>query len=784
MHLPNLISDLTLILIVAAITTILFKKLNQPLVLGYIVAGFLIGPNLRLIPTVMEIESIMIWSEIGVIILMFALGLEFSFHKLANVGQTAILLATTEVCGMLLCGFGIGMAMGWGKADSLILGAVLSMSSTTIIIKAFEELHLKGKKFTEMVFGGLIVEDIIGIFVMVFFSTVSASKGADGATIAITIAQLLLYLVLWLLLGIYIIPTLLRKANRLMNDETLLIVSLGVCFGMVWIFTHIGFSVALGAFIAGSILAGTVQSEKIEHLNKPIKDLFGSVFFISVGMLVDPAVIIEYAVPILLVTIVTIVGKLFFSQLGVLFAGNRLHTAIYCGASLAQIGEFSFIIVQLAIALNLADSFMYPVIVSVSVITTFTTPFFIKHAETIYNIVTKVMPNKIHQKLDSYTSDTQAEQEKDNHWKQFLKTYFTGFLIYTVVIIGIMQGSVLFAAPFIEGFMPGSGGKWLCLVITLLMMAPFIRVLLYQRNKELTLLLIRNKTNRLPMHFFIFIRVAVSIFLVTLTINRFVEVPLLWLVLPALLIIILLSRFDPLLGRYLHIEAHFLANFNEKQLTEWALNEKGESIESWLTDELWVAQYRYVLSSAECSAASKLRRFLANADPELADLVWRKFHNINVIKIISGRKYINIPDNTHKLHDGDTLVMLGKKAQIESFHQTIDTCHLAAIEHTPIDTLRNFIADQDYDHEERQLLCFALDVSKDSRFAGKSVKNSGIRKKWNCLVVGIQRDIYPIVYPDIQTILMPGDKVWLLGSQKMFRNLIHEGLIEADLDQE
>lgn len=779
MHLPNLISDLTLILITAAVTTLLFKKLNQPLVLGYIVAGILTGPHLRLIPSVMDIENIMVWSEIGVIILMFALGLEFSFHKLANVGQTAILLAMTEVLGMLLFGLGIGTALGWNLSDSMILGAVLSMSSTTIIIKAFEELDLKGKKFTEIVFGGLIVEDIIGIFVMVFLSTIAISKGAGGSEIAFTIVKLLFYLVLWLLLGIYIIPTLLRKANRLMNDETLLVVSLGVCFGMVLLFVRIGFSEALGAFIAGSILAGTMQSERIEHLNKPVKDLFGSIFFISVGMMVDPSVIVEFAVPIILITLVTILGKLTFSPLGVILAGNRLHTAVYCGASLAQIGEFSFIIVQLAITLNLVDSFMYPVVVSVSVVTTFTTPFCIKHAENIYNIVKKILPDKVHQKLDSYTSDTQTDQEKDSHWKQFLKKYFTGMLIYSVIIVGIIQFSTLAAAPFINKFIPGIFSNILCMAITLLLVAPFIRVLLYPRNKELTLLLIRNRANHLPMRFFIFLRAALSIFFIMYIIHRFMAAPFWWLIIPSIIITVLLSRFDALLGRYLQIEARFLTNFNEKRLNEWALNEKGESICDWISDELWVSQYRFKCDHGVMALMQRFKRFRGGEDPVVANLMNLKLYGINVIKVITGKKHINIPYSTQKLHDGDILFLLGAKAQIESYSSSP---RRMLFEHAPPVLLRDFIMDQDENHEERHIHCFAVDVVKNSFFADKSIKNSGIRKKWNCLVIGIQRDVYPIVYPDIRTILTPGDKVWLIGSQKTFKNLVHDGLIETDFE--
>ena len=428
---------------------------------------------------------------------------------------------------------------------------------------------------------------------MVFLSTFAVSQGAGAGEIAWTIVQLLFYLILWLLLGIYLIPMLLKKAQRLMNDETLLIVSLGLCLGMVLLFVRIGFSSALGAFIAGSILAGAMHSVRIEHLTKPIKDFFGAVFFISVGMMVDPAIIIQYAGPVLLISLVTILGKLLFSGMGVLFSGNRLHTAVLCGASLAQIGEFAFIIVLLAINLNLASGFLYPVIVSVSVVTTFTTPFCIRSAEKIYSLIRKILPDRLLDRLDTYTSDTQTEQEKDDLWKRFLKTWFTGLIIYTVVIIGIIQLNIFLIAPFLHRFLQGIGANLLSTLIPLVLMAPFLLSLLYRRNKDVTLLMMRNRTNRLPLFVFMFLRLILAVFLIMYTINRFMGISMAWLVLPALGIIIFLPRIDSVFGRYLQIEARFLANFNEKQLSEWALNEKGASIGNWLSDELWVGQYRF-----------------------------------------------------------------------------------------------------------------------------------------------------------------------------------------------
>ena len=343
---PKLITDLAIMLLTAGVVAVIFRRFKQPLVLGYILAGFLVGPFMPYFFTVVDSHSIETWSEIGIIILMFSLGLEFNLHKLVSVGSTAIITAVTEVFGMLVVGYLVGQALGWGMMDSIFLGGMLSMSSTTIIIKAFDELGVQKERFAQLVFGTLVIEDIAGIFMMVILSTVSVSQNISGGALALQLGMLVLYLALWLILGIYILPTVLRKAADFMNNDVLLLVSLGICFGMVLLAEHLGFSSALGAFLAGSLLAGTIHAERVEHLTSGIKDLFGSIFFLSVGMLIDPAMLIKYAGPIVIISIVTIVGKLTISALGVLLSGQSLKTAIQCGSSLAQIGEFAFIIVK------------------------------------------------------------------------------------------------------------------------------------------------------------------------------------------------------------------------------------------------------------------------------------------------------------------------------------------------------------------------------------------------------------------------------------------------------
>ena len=482
MHIPVLISDLAVMLITAGLITILFKKIKQPLVLGHILAGFLISSYFPFFPTVVDTDSITTWSEIGIIFLMFHLGLEFNLHKLARVGSTAIITAIVEVIGILAVGFLAGRLLGFGVMDSVFLGGMLSMSSTTIIIKAFDELQLRGKKFTELVFGTLVIEDIVGIFMMVILSTISVSKNVKGGQVAGSLSLMILYLIIWLILGIYFLPTFLNRTIKLMNDEMLLIVSLGVCFGMVILANALGFSSALGAFLSGSLLAGTVHVERIEHLTKDVKDLFGAVFFLSVGMLVNPQTLVDYAAPIIVITAVTIFGKLIFSSLGMLLSGQTLDNALKCGFSLAQIGEFAFIIASLGMSLGVTGDYLYPIVVSVSVITTFTTPFCIKTAPKFISVIEKHLPDNLVAKLNKYTSEDQAEKEKDNDWYLYIKKYFRRVVVFGGLMLAIAIFGIHVAEPALSGYMSKTAADTLTCVLIYVFMAPFVGPIMNLHN--------------------------------------------------------------------------------------------------------------------------------------------------------------------------------------------------------------------------------------------------------------------------------------------------------------
>ncbi|TAM94760.1 MAG: cation:proton antiporter, partial [Chitinophagaceae bacterium] len=480
-NLHQLITDLALILGSAGIVTIIFKKLKQPVVLGYIIAGLLVSPNFKLFPTITDIESIRVWADIGVIFLLFSLGLEFSFKKLVKIGPTAGITGIFEVSMMLLTGFIAGRLMGWSFIDSLFLGGIISISSTTIIIRAFEELGVKTMKFAGMVLGVLVIEDLAAVLLLVLLSTVAVSKNFSGGAMLFSVLKLVFFLILWFLAGIYLLPTFLKRTKKLMNEETLLVVSLGLCLIMVALATQAGFSSALGAFIMGSILAETSQNEKIIHLVKPVKDLFGAIFFVSVGMLINLSVLAQYILPVILLTLVVIAGKTINATIGSLIAGQPLKQSVQTGMSLAQIGEFSFIIATLGLTLKVTSSFLYPIAVGVSVLTTFCSPYLIRLSEPFYHWIEKHLPEKWITYLNRYSSGAQKIRTVST-WRLLIRAYLRTIIINTVIIIGIILITTNYLKPFLQEWIKNSFNATLVsTIITLLLIAPFLWALTIRR---------------------------------------------------------------------------------------------------------------------------------------------------------------------------------------------------------------------------------------------------------------------------------------------------------------
>lgn len=763
MHLATLITDLALLLVVAGITTLLCKKINQPLVIGYILAGFLIGPVVGFVPTIGDAGNIDLWAEIGVIFLMFALGLEFSLHKLVSVGSTSFITATVQVAGMMVMGFATGQLLGWSMMDCIFLGGMLSMSSTMITIKAIEDLGMKERRFTQLAVGTLVVEDIVAIFLMVILSTVAVSQGISGGELAGTLAQMVFYLAIWLLFGIYLIPSFLKRVESLMNDETLLVVSLGICFGMVWLADTIGFSAALGAFLGGSILASTAIGERIEHLVKPCKDLFGAVFFVSVGLKVVPAMLVEYIGPILALIAITIFGKMIFLVAGMLLAGEDLSTSMHGAFCQTQIGEFSFIIATLGISLGVTGDFLYPVIVAVSVMTTFTTPYFIKSADHAANFLHKSIPQKWATAMERYDQEKKvAGESKDEDWRQFLKGYVSSLALYSVIILGIIQLGLILVLPALTEPI----GEWMAKILTCLLiygcLAPFLPPLMLFRKSNFTTLWIKSYANHLPLIALVALRTAVTVLLVMWPIQTMFHIPFYWVILVAIPVTLFLSRSNRLLGKYLQIRARFLSNFNERQLKE-RQEASGEIDHNWLDEQLYVAE---MLCEKGVEAVGK----------SLQDLQWGKIMKVNVIKIIRGRKHINVPEGEEIIQSGDRLFLLGSEQHLENFRYLVKKRDAPAVM-VPEMTLRQFIKNQEMYDEEQQLLCYAIKVEKEWPMVGSNIRSSGIKKDWSCFLIGLERDFLPIINPNPSMIINNSDLLWILGSQKMGNKLLKADLI-------
>ena len=745
-ELAPLIADLALILICAGIMTLVFKKLKQPLVLGYIVAGFLASPHFTLTPSVIDAASIHVWSDIGVIFLLFAMGLEFSFKKIVKVGGPAIIAALTIIFGMIFLGFMVGSAFGWSKMDALFLGGMICMSSTTIIYKAFQDLGLSQKKFAGLVMSILILEDILAVVLMVVLSTVAVSANFEGGELVRSILKLVFFLVLWLVVGIYLIPLILRKTRALMNDETLLVVSLALCFMMVVVAAKTGFSAAFGAFIMGSILAETLDAEHIEHLVKPVKDLFGAIFFVSVGMMVDPAMIGQYWLPILIITITVVLGQSFFATVGVLLSGQPLKTAVQSGCSLTQIGEFSFIIASLGVALGVTSSFLYPIVVAVSVITIFLTPYMIRMADPAYNFINGHLPTRARTFLESYAESAEPSSGKDNAWKQYLRKIVSTVLIYGILCIAICIVGFTALVPLAEKWIPGIWAHVTAAAVILTLLAPFLRAMMIKHNKseEFTQLWDENKANRAPLVASVVIRMLIAMGFVFYVLARLFHISVLLILLLALLTVgyMIFSRWTKRSSR--RLEETFMSNLRSRELrAEQEGKKKPEYATRLLDKDLHLAVFDV---PAEVEWAGK----------ELRELSFGQRYGVQVVSIMRGQRRINIPQATTRLFPQDRIQVIGTDKDLEVF----GTALMRHQEDTP-ETWSN-----------SEMILRRLPIKADSSFVGKSLLESGIRDQHHCLVAGIEKSDGTLHVPNAHLPLEDGDVLWLVGEEKDIDGLL------------
>ena len=737
-----LIADLALILICAGIMTLVFKKLKQPLVLGYIVAGFIASPHFSLTPSVIDTASIHTWSDIGVIFLLFALGLEFSFKKIVKVGGPAIIAALTIIFGMIFLGFTVGSSFGWSKMDALFLGGMISMSSTTIIYKAFEDLGLAKKQFAGLVMSILILEDILAVVLMVVLSTVAVSNNFEGKELIFSVGKLVFFLVLWILVGIYLIPLLLRKAKKLMNDETLLVVALGLCFGMVVLAAKTGFSAAFGAFIMGSILAETIEAEHIEHLVKPVKDLFGAIFFVSVGMMVDPAMIAQYWLPIVIITLTVIVGQLVFATTGVLLSGQNLKTAMQCGFSLTQIGEFAFIIATLGVSLGVTGSFLYPIVVAVSVITIFLTPYMIRLAEPAYGFVYSHLPGRVRTFLDNYAaSSASPTTSKESEWKKYLGDILKAVLIYGILCIAICGLSFGLLVPFVEKWIPTPWAHILSAVIILLALAPFLRTLAIKgsHSEAFQTLWEGSRANRAPLVATVVLRYVLALGFVFYVLARLFHISVVLIFLIALVAVFAIISSNFIKHNAQRIERNFMTNFRSRELrAEYLGEKKPEYASRLLSKDMHLADFDV---PAEIEWGGRT----------LSELNFGQRFGIHVVSILRGGLRINIPKATDRVFPQDRIQVIGSDSDLEEFGKqlTQSTVHLE---------------DERYHSGEMLLRC--VPVTGTSAFLGKTVRDSGIRNHWHCLVAGVEKQDGELHTPDVNIPFEEGDILWIVGEKE------------------
>ena len=768
-HLPTIISDLAMILLVAGVTTILFKKINQPLVLGYIIAGFITGPNFSFFLTIADKANVQSWSEIGVIFLLFALGLEFSFYKLKSVGSTAFIATTIIISSMLCVGYGVGHLLGWSHMDSIFLGGMLSMSSTAIIIKAFDDLKLRSESFTEVVVGVLIVEDIAGIAMMVILSTIAvATSGISTVELLLNVGRLVFFLVLWFVLGMYIIPSFFKRASKLMNDETLVVASIGLCLGMVVIATSLGFSSALGAFIMGSLIAEAPNAEKIERLVCPIKDLFGAVFFVSVGMMVNPSLLVEYAVPVIVLVLTTIFGQLFFSTCGVLASGQNLRTAVHSGFSLTQIGEFSFIIATLGMSLGVISSFLYPIIVAVSVITTFTTPFFIMNAEPCYQRLIKIMPSRMLSWINRHTTSS-VNNSKDKDWKNLLSAYVLHMLIFSTLLTAIAIAADLYLLPYLCDTLNLPHGQYITAGITLLIMAPILRAVMINRDSTSELyatLWFKRRANHVPLLILLLGKAIVIGLSLYFVFNILLGLHGLLALAAIGIAAYFISSSDWLMSEYLRIESRFLVNLNEKHMRKHReATQQGSVHYKWFDQELHLAAYQVADDSPVIG-----KNFI--------QLSFRQSYGFNILQVVTAdKKIIDMPGGNYVVQKGDIFLLIGTPKQGSIFDAAIKQLNLKLNRVMEPRSLRQFMLDYGDKHPEEQFISLAITIDKHSPLLGTSLKAANLRHKWNCLVVGLERGAFTMTNPHVSLVFEENDLLWILGKQEMVNILVREQIL-------
>lgn len=743
-EIPHLIQDLALILMVAGLVTLLFKKLRQPLVLGYIVAGFLVSPHMPYLMSVVDKADIQTWADIGVMFLLFSLGLDFSFKKILKMGMAPVIAALTIIFCMMALGTGVGTLFGWSRMNCLFLAGMLAMSSTTIIYKALDDLGLRQQRFAGLVMSVLILEDVLAIVMMVMLSTIARGANPDGSMMIESVGKIVFFLVLWFVVGIFLIPPFLRKTRRLMNDETLVVVALGLCCAMAVLSTTVGFSSAFGAFVMGSILAETIEADKITTVVEPVKNLFGAIFFVSVGMLVDPAILVSYAVPILVLVLTILVGQAIFGTMGFMLSGQPLKTAMRCGFSMAQIGEFAFIIASLGLSLRVISDFLYPVVVAVSVITTFLTPYMMKAAIPCYEIMERRLPRKWIRRLDHMGDIHHTTQTENNHWRALLKAMAWNVVIYSILSVAVVAIMLSLFLPFMRRLLPGWELHWwangITGILTVAMISPFLRSMIMKKNhsEEFKALWTESRLNRLPLIFTVLVRVAIGagfIFYICNYLSRFQNALIITI---ALVVVLLMALSRRLKHRSIRLERLFVQNLRSRDIAAQVSGKRRPLFEGHLLDrDIHISEFIVPVDSLW-------------AGKTLAQLKLGNRFGVHVSSILRGSHRINIPDGNMMLFVGDKLQAIGNDEQLNIMNAAMQAELLP----------------EDADIEHREMKLQKLVITADSPLVGKTLKESNVRQRYNFMVVGVEEGQKNLTMINPNRRFEVGDIVWVVGEDK------------------
>jgi CPA2 family monovalent cation:H+ antiporter-2 len=744
-----MIQDLALILVMAGIVTLVFKRLKQPLVLGYIVAGFLVSPHMPYTASVVDTENVHLWADIGVMFLLFSLGLDFSFKKILKMGASPIISTITIIFSMSMLGVCVGHAFGWSKMDCIFLGGMLAMSSTTIIYKAFDDLGLRQQQFAGLVMSVLILEDILAIVMMVMLSAIASGKNPDGGQMLGSVMKIGFFLVLWLVVGIFAVPLFLRSVRKLINAEVLLIVSLGLCCAMAVFSTKVGFSSAFGAFIMGSILAETVEAEKIEKLVEPVKNLFGAIFFVSVGMLVDLHILIEYALPIILLVLTILIGQALFGSFSFMLGGESLKSAMRCGFSMAQIGEFSFIIASLGLSLGVISDFLYPVVVAVSVITTFLTPYMIRLATPAYSAIEHKLPTRLISTLNQL-SMSHPNSQKESLWKRLLAQMATNTIVYSILSSAVIAVMFTFVLPFMRQLLPGWQLHWyanaITGVLTVVFISPFLRAMVMKKNRseEWKALWAESNRNRLPLLFTILVRAIIAVNFIFYICNYLSHFSNAIMITTGIVAVILIVVSRTVKRRSIVLERLFVNNLRSREIEAQVHGKKRPLYEGRLLDrDIHIADFDVPTNSLWMGSTLK-------------ELNLGQKYGVHISSILRGGFRMNIPDGDYVLYPCDRLQVIGSDEQLANFGHALETD----------------IIKEDIKLENREMKLRQIIISETSPFVGKTLEESGIRSIYSCMVVGLEEGKENLSPVNPKRRFQVGDIIWVVGEQESINTIV------------